>query len=76
MKIYFSVKKYLQFVFFYGRFEDIGVLHVMSVFYWLYKFDLDVQLGIDVNIHLVLNYFAIQKLAFLILIGFSDVEVQ
>jgi len=26
---------------FYGRFEDIGVLHVMSVFYWLYKFDLD-----------------------------------
>ena len=48
----------------------------MLVFRCLNDFGLDALFGVDVNIHLVLNYFAIQKLAFLILIRFSDVEVQ
>ncbi len=32
---------------FYGRFEEIGILHLISVFHWLYEFGLDVLLGID-----------------------------
>ena len=32
---------------FYGRFEDIGLLCVGSVFDWLPKFGFDVLLGID-----------------------------
>jgi len=31
----------------YGRFEEIGLLHVDAVFHWLCKFGLDVLLGID-----------------------------
>jgi len=31
----------------YGRFKEIGLLHVMFVFRWLYDFGLDVLLGID-----------------------------
>ena len=34
----------------FGRFEEIGLLHVMSVFHWLCKFGLDVLLGIDAKI--------------------------
>ncbi|AWK05828.1 hypothetical protein HYN56_16950 [Flavobacterium crocinum] len=30
----------------YGSFEEIGVLYLVSVFHWLYKFGLDVQLRI------------------------------
>ena len=35
---------------FYGRFEEIGVLYVVSVFHCLCKFGLDVLLGIDAKI--------------------------
>lgn len=34
---------------FFGRFEEIGVLQVVSVFHWLYNFGLDVPLGMDVK---------------------------
>lgn len=30
----------------YGRFKDIGLLHLDAVFHWLSKFGLDVLLGI------------------------------
>jgi len=35
---------------FHGRFEEIGLLYVMSVFHWLSKFGLAVLLGIDLKI--------------------------
>ena len=31
----------------YGRFEEIGLLHVVFVFRWLYEFGLDVLLGME-----------------------------
>jgi hypothetical protein len=31
----------------YGRFEEIGLLYLMFVFHCLYKFGLDVLLGLD-----------------------------
>ena len=41
---------------FYGRFEEIGLLHVGIAFDWLYEFGLDVLLGIDVNLYLTLFF--------------------
>jgi hypothetical protein len=38
---------------FYGRFEEIGLLLVTPVFEWLYKFGLDVLLGIDRKSYLI-----------------------
>ena len=35
---------------FFGRFEEIGLLHVKPVFHWLYNFGLDVPSGMDVRI--------------------------
>jgi len=35
----------------YGRFEEIGLLHVGPVFHWLYEFGLDVLLGIDAKLY-------------------------
>ena len=34
---------------FFGRFEEIGLLYLVSVLRWLCEFGLDVPLGIDVK---------------------------
>ncbi|WP_144444567.1 hypothetical protein [Flavobacterium sp. 9] len=44
----------------YGRFEEIGVLYLLSVFNWLYEFGLDVVLGIDGKIHLIFYIILLQ----------------
>ncbi|WP_133506669.1 hypothetical protein [Flavobacterium chryseum] len=35
---------------FYGRFEEFGLLYLVSVFHWLKEFGFDVLLGIDVKV--------------------------
>jgi hypothetical protein len=42
---------------FYGGFEAIGLLYLVSVFHWLYKFGLDVLLGIETKIYLISQRF-------------------
>ena len=40
---------------FYGRFEEIGVLQVGTLFTCFQYFGLDILLGIDVNLYLIFN---------------------